>query len=63
MSQTNPPPLAFNRESPLYHCTLAVPFLLYNVQLPIKEKKEAVEQWFLSQFCDMAQVLIIHKYV
>jgi hypothetical protein len=26
-----------------------VPFLFYNVQLPIKEKKEAVEQCFLFQ--------------
>jgi hypothetical protein len=26
-----------------------VPFLFYNVQLPIKEKKDPVEQWFLLQ--------------
>ncbi len=51
------------KQIPLLLLIVKIPFLIYNVQLPIKEKKEAVEQWFLLQFCDISQVTIIHKYI
>jgi hypothetical protein len=32
------------KQIPLLLLIVKIPFLIYNVQLPIKEKKEAVEQ-------------------